>query len=97
MDRSASSNYSGSLAELTNVSHHTVSSSDYQNASLTQNRTLREDLILLKKHNATFKQLLDLNPHLSQALNVSTSSGSPLIWEVSLFRLTNFSSVAHRK
>ena len=75
IDRSASSNYSGSITELTNLSHHTVSSSDYHPAPPTHQptRSLREDLTLLKKQNSTFKQILELNPHLSQALNVSFS------------------------
>ena len=70
VDRSNSSNYSGSLAELTNASHHTVSSSDYQFAPLPQTRSLRDDLNLLKSHNVQFRHLLDANPHLAQALNV---------------------------
>lgn len=70
VDRSNSSNYSGSLAELTNASHHTVSSSDYQFAPLPHTRSLRDDLNLLKTHNIQFRHLLDENPHLAQALNV---------------------------
>ena len=74
VDRSNSSNYSGSLAELTNASHHTVSSSDYQFAPLPHTRSLRDDLNLLKTHNMQFRHLLDENPHLAQALNVCIDS-----------------------